>query len=192
MVRSTRVLALGLALLAAASGCSSASEKPASETFRSPTYRYTLSRPAGWSAISAEHVLPADGPPLTAGGGTDIIGANANTRVSKMKLPALVIGAQELAGATSLDEWKTAVTRTVAFQKGCARPSSSEALEVGSEDAVMLRYPDCPSRSGLYHLWTAVVHNGRGFHVVWFGRSGDETKDRPVIDDVLATLNFTK
>lgn len=192
MVRSTRVLALGLALIAAASGCSSTSEKSASETFRSPTYRYTLSHPASWSAIPAEHVLPADGPPLTAGGGTDIIGAKANTRVSKMELPALVIGAQALAGATSLDEWKAAVTRTVAFQKGCARPRSSEPVKVGGESAVMLRYPDCPKGSGLYHLWTAVVHNGRGFHVVWFGRSGNETKDRPVIDDVLASLNFTK
>jgi hypothetical protein len=126
MVRSTRVLALGLALIAAASGCSSSSEKPASETFRSPTYRYTLSHPASWSAIPAEHVLPADGPPLTSGGGTDIIGANADTRVSKMELPALVIGAQELAGAASLDQWKAAVIRTVAFKRavhGRAPPS---------------------------------------------------------------------
>jgi hypothetical protein len=75
-------------------------------------------------------------------------------------------------------------------QKGCAAPPSSERLKVGGDDAVMLRYPECPSGSGLYHLWTAVVHNGRGFHVVWFGRSEDEVKDRPVIDEVLASLRF--
>jgi hypothetical protein len=155
------------------------------------TYGYTLAHPAGWSAIPAAHVLPADGAPLTAGGGSDIIGAKANTRVSKMELPALVIGAQELAGAAGLDEWKAAVTRVVALQKGCAQPSSSEAVNVGGESAVMLRYPDCPKGSGLYHLWTAVVHNGRGFHVVWFGRSANESKDRPVIDEVLAILSFT-
>lgn len=95
MLRSTRVWAPVLALAAAASGCSSTSEKPATEIFSSPTYRYTVAHPASWSAIAAEHVLPADGPPLTAGGGTDNIGAKANTRVSKMELPALVIGAQE-------------------------------------------------------------------------------------------------
>lgn len=160
--------------------------------FSSPTYRYTVAHPASWSAIPAGHVLPADGPPLTGGGGTDIIGAKANTRVSKMELPALVVGAQELARPTSLDEWETAVRHTVVFQKGCAQPRSSEPLKLGAERAVMLRYPDCPKGSGLYHLWTAVVHNGRGFHVVWFGRSGDESKDRPLIDEVLASLTFTK
>lgn len=192
MTRWARLWALGSLLAIAASGCGSSSSEPASKPFRSPTYRYTIEHPASWSAIPAEHVLPADGPPLTSGGGTDIIGANANERVSKMGLPALVIGAQEVPAAMSLDEWKTAVTRTVAFQKGCPQPSSSERLKVGGDDAVMLRYPDCPKASGLYHLWITVVHDGRGFHVVWFGRSENETKDRPVIDEVLGSLAFTK
>jgi hypothetical protein len=56
----------------------------------------------------------------------------------------------------------------------------------------MLRYPDCPKGSGLYHLWTAVIHGGRGFHMVWFGRSERESQDRPVIDEVLESLSFAK
>jgi hypothetical protein len=179
-------------MAAAASGCGSTSEKSVSKTFTSPTYGYTIALPSGWSAIPADRVLPADGPPLTGGGGTDIIGANANQRVSKMELPALVIGAQGLLGTTSLDGWKAAVTRIVAKQKGCKQPRSSERLNVGGDTAVMLEYPDCPRGSGLYHLWTVIVHKGRGFHVVWFGRSENETKDRPLLDDVLASFSFMK
>lgn len=55
---------------------------------------------------------------------------------------------------------------------------------------MLLSYPDCPSGSGLYHLWIAVVHRNRGFHIVWFNREDHRAKDRARIDQMLASISF--
>jgi hypothetical protein len=154
-------------------------------------YDYTVAYPDGWSVIPAEHQLEPNEPPLTGGGATDILGSNADRKVSKMDLPAVVIGAQVVESGTTLDEWKNAVVGIAQRQKGCARPSASERLLVGGERAVMLSYPNCPTSSGLYHLWTVVVHEGRGYQIVWFDHSGRQAEDRPAVDDLLASLSFT-
>jgi hypothetical protein len=192
MIRSRWACALTLVVTAATAGCGSGKvEEPAAVTFRSPTYHYTVAHPKSWSVIPAEHQLEADEPPRTGGGGTDILGRNADRKVSKMDLPAVVIGAQNLVSGTSIDDWTAAVVRIVRRQKGCAKPRRTERLTVGGDKAVLLNYPDCPKSSGLYHLWTVVVHDGRGYQIVWFNKSGREPDDRPVLDDMLSSLSFT-
>ena len=37
---------------------------------------------------------------------------------------------------------------------------------------MLLTYNDCPKGSGFYHLWTAVIHEGMGFHIAWFDKHG--------------------
>ena len=192
MNRARLVCAVTLAVTAGLAGCGSGSGgERAAGTFTSPMYDYTVAYPEGWSVVPAEHQLEANEPPLTGGGATDILGRNADRKVSKMDLPAVVIGAQEVVSGTTLDKWKTAVVGIVRRQKGCARPSSSERLLVGGEGAAVLSYPNCPTSSGLYHLWTVVVHEGRGYQIVWFDHSGQEAEDRPALDDLLASVSFT-
>ena len=56
-------------------------------------------------------------------------------------------------------------------------------------DGVVLRYADCPAGAGLYHL-AITVHANRGFHLVWFNRSTEETHDRALFDEMLANVAF--
>jgi hypothetical protein len=192
MNRARLVCAVTLVATVGLAGCGSESGgERAAGTFTSPMYDYTVAYPEGWSVIPAEHQLEANEPPITGGGATDILGRNADRKVSKMDLPAVVIGAQEVESGTTLAEWKTVVVGIVRRQKGCARPSSSERLLIGGERAVLLTYPNCPVSSGLYHRWTVVVHQGRGYQIVWFDHSGQEAEDRPALADMLASLSFT-
>jgi hypothetical protein len=191
MMRARLALALTAVAIAVLVGCGSDPDGTrATEAFTSPTYGYTIEHPTSWSAIPAEHQLDANAPPLTRGGGTDIIGRRANRTVSKMQLPAVVIGAQAVTRGTTVDAWKAAVVEIVRSQKGCARPRSTERLTIGGDAAMLLDYPDCPKSSGLYHLWIAVVHGGRGYQIVWFNEAGSETRDRKALDDMLASLSF--
>ena len=107
-----------------------------------------------------------------------------------MRLPALVIGAQPVADGTSAEEWARTVRRIVRAQKGCRAPASTRAIEVDGEDAVLLRYPDCPRGSELDHRWVAAVHGGRGFHLVFFDEPGHAARDREVFRDLVAGISF--
>jgi hypothetical protein len=159
-------------------------------TFRSRTYRYAIDHPANWSTIEATRELDDGEPPATAGGGTDILARNADTKVSNVKLPAMVVGAQRVSSATDIDRWTAMVIGTVSFMKQCSRPDARKRIEVRGEQAVLLVYNDCPKGSGLFHLWTAVVHRGFGFHIVWFDRHGREVVDRERLDVMLSSVTF--
>ena len=108
-----------------------------------------------------------------------------------MTLPALVIGAQDVARGTTLTRWTATIERIVRGQKGCTQPRSTETVKVGGEIGSVLNYPDCPKSSGLYHLWIVVVHADRGYHIVWFNNAGHEEQDRRVLDTMLTSLSFT-
>jgi hypothetical protein len=159
-------------------------------TFRSRTYEYEVAHPADWTVIEATRVLDDGEPPATAAGGTDILARHADRRVRDMTLPAMVVGAQRVASTTDIDGWTATVISTVAFMKQCAKPDSTEHAEVAGERAMLLTYQDCPSGSGLFHLWTAVIHRGMGFHIVWFDKHGRETADRAALDKMLSSFSF--
>ena len=161
-----------------------------SDTFRSPAYRYVLERPAGWSSVPATRHLDDGEPPRTGGGGTDIFGVDASTKFSAMELPVVVIGAQNIGADVTLDEWVARVVEIVAEQKGCAMPSATEPVEVGGEQAVRLTYPNCPAGAGLFHYWTAFIHDEVAYHLVWVDESGAETEDRARLDDLCTGFAF--
>lgn len=160
-------------------------------TFTSPTYGYSIDTPAAWTAIEAHRELADEEPPATARTGVDILGVHANRRVSKMELPAVVVGAQKVAPGTTIDDWETAVIGTVSFMKGCPAPEARERLVVGGDQAALLTYPNCPEGSGLLRLWLAVIHDGRGFQIVFFDRAGHEARDRALLDRMLASVSFS-
>jgi hypothetical protein len=102
----------------------------------------------------------------------------------------MVVGAQRVSSATDIDRWTAMVIGTVSFMKQCSRPDARKRMEVRGEQAVLLVYNDCPKGSGLFHLWTAVVHRGFGFHIVWFDRHGREVVDRERLDVMLSSVTF--
>jgi hypothetical protein len=156
--------------------------------FESSVYGYSIELPAGWAAIAATEGLDPGTPPLTGPPVTDVIAPRPDRMVSRMRLPALVVGAQPVAEGTTADEWSRTVRRIVREQKGCRAPSGTRRFEVDGEDAVLLRYPDCPRGSGLDHWWIALVHRGRGYHlVVWDDRdhaARGRARFRELVDSV--------
>jgi hypothetical protein len=129
-------------------------------------------------------------PPLTGPPITDVIARRPDRRVSKMDLPALVVGAQKVDGSTTLDEWARTVEGVVDRQKHCGVPTRREHTIVGTRDAVLLSYPDCPAGAHLDHYWVAVVERGRGFHMVLFDDAGNEAADRRLLRGLLSSVNF--
>ncbi len=182
-------LVISFAVVASACGSGDSGDDTLS-TFRSRTYGYSIDHPAGWTVVAAERELDNGQPPLTGPPVTDVIAQHANRKVRDMELPALVVGAQAVPAGTSIDDWTARVIETVALQKHCVRPDTTERLRLGSESAVLLSYPDCPSGSGLYHLWIAVLHGDRGFHIVWFNHEGHLAQDRALLDRMLSSISF--
>ena len=168
-------------------GCGDESTQPA--RFESSRYDYSLRLPERWSTVSATRTLEPGDPPLTANQVTDILGRNASTRVSQMDPPGVIVAAQKLPG--DAQAWTDTVVGVVASQKQCERPTERIAVRVDGERADMLVYPDCPHGSGLHHLWVAVTHGGRGYHIVWFNRAADAKTDQDALRALLADFNFT-
>ena len=111
---------------------------------RSPVYGYSIDLPISWSGIRATRELERGAPPQTGPPVTDVMAPRPDRRVSEMKLPALVIGAQELPAGTTLEQWTTTLTDIVATMKHCPAPATQEPIEIGEEPAILLRYPGCP------------------------------------------------
>jgi len=185
--------AVALSLVAAACGGGGGGGSHASSAtkqFHSAVYGYTLSHPAAWSEVAATKLLQDGQPPATGGDATDILAVNASRKVGDITLPALVIGGQRVAPTVTIDRWASDVGSTVSFMKSCAQPDGREAVTVGREQAMLLRYDDCPKGSGLFHFWVAVVHRGVGYHIVWFDQKSNEATDRAAFDKVLKSVVF--
>jgi hypothetical protein len=178
-----------VAAVFAAAGCAHDSAEP--PTFESSLYEYSLRLPKEWSTVSASRALKPGEQPLTASGVTDIVGRNARTRVSQMEMPGVIVAAQPLArDFGDSDTWTETVVGIVGAQKGCERPADRIAVAVDGERAEMLVYPDCPPASGLHHLWIAVAHDGRGYHIVWFNNAEAARTDQSSFRALLEDLEF--
>jgi hypothetical protein len=193
-MKAVGFLRVGVLMCFAATACACGSVETSGagnlRTFRSRTYGFAMDHPADWTIIEATRVLEDAEPPATAGGGTDILARHAATKVRDMTLPAMVVGAQGVSSTTDIDGWTSMVISTVSFMKQCPQPDARERIGVGDEQGVLLTYNDCPKESGFFHLWTAVVHGGLGFHIVWFDRHGREAADRKAFDKVLSSVSF--
>jgi hypothetical protein len=176
--------------LAIVSACGSDGDAASAAAFRSPTYGYTIDRPDGWDVVEATHTLEDGEPPATAGGGTDILGRHASVDVRDITPPGVIIGGQPVAEGTTSEQWARTVIGTVSFMKGCPRPDAQENITVGGDGAVLLTYEQCPEERGFFHYWVAAVHEGVGFHIVWFDEMGRTEVDRPDLDALLSSISF--
>jgi len=98
-----------------------------------------------------------------------------------------VVGAQR----DTAGDWTERVVEIVSKFKGCPRPARRDELTIGGVPAALLTYPDCPTGSGLYHLWVAVEHGGLAYQIVWFNHPGQEAADLAQFRTMLASVAFT-
>ena len=160
------------------SACGGDNDSASSATFASPVYGYSITHPSTWDVVEASRALNESEPPATASGATDILGRDANVRVSEMELPGVIIAAQPVSKDVRAEDWTASTVDTVSVMKGCDAPSRRDDIEIDGTPATLLTYRNCPPDLGYLHLWAVIVHAGRGFHIVWFNTPGDEGADR--------------
>jgi hypothetical protein len=158
--------------------------------FISPVYGYSISHQPSWSVAEASRSLSEGEPPATSSGATDILGRDASVRVSTMQLPGVIIAAQPVANDTRIEQWESSIMDTVESMKHCGPPNGREDISVDGESGILLTYRDCPPDLGYLHLWAGVVHEGRGFHIVWFNTPGHEDEDMSSFEQMLSSLVF--
>jgi hypothetical protein len=187
--RTTLTVAV-LVLLGACGNDAADVDRSSSVAYTSPVYGYSISHPRGWDVVEARRLLSEGEPPATSSGSTDILGRHASVRVSTMQLPGVIIAAQPVADDVHIAEWTATMAGTVKFMKNCERPDREEHLDIGGESATLLTYRDCPPDLGYLHLWAGVVHEARGYHIVWFDDPGHEPADRDAFRRMLSSMSF--
>jgi hypothetical protein len=177
-------------VLGAVGSADTRGRRASSVAYHSPVYGYSISHPRGWSVLPAGRALAEGEPPATSSGATDILGRGASVRVSTMEMPGVIIAAQPVSDDVLVAEWTATMQDTVETMKDCNPPDRRERLEISGAPATLLTYRDCPPDLGLLHLWAGVVHEGRGYHIVWFNAPGTDGADRRTFRKMLASMSF--
>jgi len=151
-------------------------------TYTSAVYPYSIGYPAGYSVEPAQRSmsevdLPAEGP-----------NPALDRFVAKGTGPVIAVGAQPVAGGTSVAAWVGATTERVHSISGYQASGSPQTIQVGGEPARLVTYPLAGS---IFQLWAMVVHGDSGFYIVLRDDPGTEDADRALFDRILATLTFT-
>jgi hypothetical protein len=141
--------------------------------FTSPLYGYSLRLPDGWKpTLSATRVLAAAELPEA---GFPMV----DTFRGPGKKDFMVVAAQNVGPGTTLEGWEKYVAN---MTTDCERPSSDETrTELGGEPAAVVVDGGC---FGIDHFWLALLHEGRGYHVVW-------ADDRGQFEEVRSSFTFT-
>jgi hypothetical protein len=179
-----------LAVFGAFTGDTAYGRRASFVVYSSPVYDYSISHPRSWSVVAASRSLSEGEPPATSSGATDILGRDASIRVSTMELPGVIIAAQPVTDDVHIAKWTATMKDTVEFMKNCKPPNRVEHFDIGGEPATLLTYRDCPTDLGYLHLWAGVVHEGLGYHIVWFNDPGTESADRATFKRMLSSLSF--
>jgi hypothetical protein len=154
--------------------------------FTSPNYGYSMDHPVEWSVRVATEALLEGNAPWIDSAGVDYTSADPGPS----KMPGVIVGAARLSEGRTLDAWTNLVTVDL-----CGEPESPETIVVDGEDAALLGYSGC---QGFRHLWTTVIHDGVGYHIVWIGFRSDPTQpvyafdaqDRALFERMIATFRF--
>ena len=152
------------------------------KTFASDRYGYTIRYLAGWSALAAARPFMSD----------ELLSYTSDSADKLSEDPAgtgrpeLTIAARAVPEGTTLDAHREDTVRRIFDRTGC-RPHSETSITVGGEQATLLDYPSCATFDT---LWTVAVHNGSGFHIVWWAEQGKGASDRTVYEQILSTLAF--
>jgi len=156
--------------------------------FRSTVYPYSMGYPEVWSVRPARRSLTPLGLPMQSLPGTDTFGAKVAP--SAEDYPVLIVGASPVEPGTTPRAWTSEVETAV---DQCGPPTTTETVTVDGERATLSYFVGCyySGSKGTYKYWTTFVHGGMGYHLIWIGNTGDEARDRSVLDRILETFRFT-
>ena len=140
-----------------------------SHPFSSPRFGYSL-------AVSPHWLIDTSGP-------TDRFARNPY----RGSLPALSIVARELPAGTTPARW-TAMFDSRFASAGCA-PHDSRRFDVAGASSRISVYRDC----GDPNLQAATfIHDGRGYGVIWRGKSTPPERDYALFDALLKSIDFSR
>lgn len=140
--------------------------------YTSPLYGYSLKLPEGWNLSASATRL------LTSGELPEAGFPMVDTFRGPERRNIMVVAAQPVSSTTTLDGWADYVAN---MTTDCERPPTDQTMmELGGEPAKVVVDGSC---FGINHLWLALVHEGRGYHVVWLG-------DREYFEQVRKSFTF--
>lgn len=139
-------------------------------SFTSERYGYSIRYPQDWSARGASSSNQAD-----------------TFSPAGRALPGVTVVAEDLPADTTQGRW-SAIVHSRPEAGGCT-PAWYRRLTVGGEAAMITRYPAC---HGADEHWASFVHRGRGYQVLWRGRTGRDQADIPLFDALLRTVAFSR
>jgi hypothetical protein len=169
---SARVRALVTTPLRSAHPARERAELPigwASHPFSSRRFGYSLDIPEQWSVDTSG---PTDRYALHPLRGT---------------LPSLAVVAESLPAGTTPARW-TSMFDSRFESAGCAPHDSRRVIVAGAKAKVSV-YRDCgdPNRQS-----TSFIHDGRGYGVIWRGKSTAPERDYPLFDALLKSFDFSR
>jgi hypothetical protein len=141
----------------------------ASHPFMSRRFGYSLAIPEQWSVDTSG---PNDRLALQPSRGT---------------LPSVSVAAQKLPPGTTAVEW-TRMFDSRFESAGCA-PYGFRRLAVAGTKSRVSVYRDCgdPNRQS-----ASFIHDGRGYGVIWRGKSTAPERDYPLFDALLRSFDFSR
>jgi hypothetical protein len=154
-------------------------------TFESARYRYSIGYPETWVARAATRSLTYLG--VVEEIAPQIDRFSATRQDFPASYPSLMVGAEPLDTGTTTRAWTSEVEQ---FVDRCGPPTTRESVTVDGEKAILAFFPECYFQ-GRFQYWTTFVHDGMGYHVIWTGNTGDEARDRIVLDRILKGFRLT-
>src|SRR5262249_20233453 len=149
--------------------------------YTSSRYGFSISYPTGWSAKAAVRDLGQFDSPFWSGDDrVDVFeGTGTGTAPAQPSAGILAIGAATLPPSTSLEEFTNA---TAGVQ--CGRKTGAP-VSVDGDVGSLAEYDNC---QGEFQLWVTVIHEGRGYHILWLDAPANAGFDRAVFRQILATF----
>lgn len=152
-------------------------------TFTSSRYGFSVDYPTGWKVTESARDLGPKDIPWASRGQVDLVeGPDTGTAPGQPTSGTLDLAAAPLAPGTTLEGF-TSGTAGLACGNGTGTP-----FTIDGETGSIVEYRAC---FGDFHQWVTVIHQGRGYHLIWLNYPGSEDYDRVVFHQVLATFRFS-
>jgi hypothetical protein len=151
--------------------------------FTSRRYGYAISYPSAWKVTEAVRDLRQFDVPWWSGSEQidAFTGPGTGTSPGQPAEGELGIAAAALPSETSLQDFTNA---TAGLTCGHA---TGTPVSVDGESGSLAEYANC---QGYFQLWLTVLHDGRGYHILWLDAPANAGYDRAIFQQVLSTFRF--